>query len=192
MRSKKGKARKLVPVRLVKNRLRDETSVRLSFNMPVTFSFVASSAAQGVPLSFTGSLPFPSTSRLAKIAPNFSYFKFMQLAIRVEPYSDTTTSDQSVAFGYVPYDGAVAYPPYSSLLQFEEVRVVSSKRTTSTLFHCPWRLLNKYPEKLFDVEHGTLVNNSIQGSIVVAPRANMTSTLTLLLSGAVEFSQWNI
>lgn len=193
MNSKKGKARRAITARLAHQpRLRDASSVRLSFNIPVTFSFVASSTAQGAPLSFTGSVPFPSTSRLAKIAPNFSYFKFVSLTIRVEPFSDTTTSDQSLAVGYVPYDGPVMLPPYNSLLQFEEVRLMSSKRTTGTLFHCPWKLLNKYPEKLFDVVNGTSVNSHVQGTVVVAPRSNMTSTLTILLSGVVEFSQWNL
>jgi len=163
-----------------------------SFGFAITksFTFAASTATQTFDLvmATTG---FASGSRVNTLASGYELFRVTSLIATVGAFSDTTTSDNSFAMCYLQENtNATDASTYAILSQIPVSHIFSAKNTQSSSLVVKRSSLMTAPQDWYSTtSNGTLLNETTQGKIFIAPRSSSTSAFTVLFRGYIEFSQ---
>ncbi len=187
-RSRKQKPKAKRGRRGENNRVNNSVMVRpvkVPFVHVTSVSFAASGTATVVDIDGSSSSTF---TRLDTIAPVFQFYRIEELSITVQPYTDTSTADNHILFGYLQNeDGSTSGTTFADFSDIPVQKMMSAKTSVPLRFNVPRRLLVSDPQKMFPTAGGATHADYVQGRLHISPRTTSTTTLVITFRGVCTY-----
>jgi hypothetical protein len=138
-----------------------------------------------------GSTGFDSTTRIWDIAQSFQLFRLSSFSATALPYRDTTTADNLLVMAYSTEESNSAdAATFAVLSQIPASCIVPALKTSNSTLRIGRRQLYTTVQNWYSTtSSGTLLNEVIQGKVLIAPRSSASIGMTVEFSGIIEFSQ---
>lgn len=127
------------------------------------------------------------TTRLAAIAPNYQFYRFTRLEATIFPFVDTTSSNNNFVLCYQPAEAGVTDISTYSVAAEVNCRILHSvPKTVPSRLRIPQNVLRQNPIAMFATAAGSSYD-LFQGNFHIVPRASSTTTISVEISGMIEF-----